>query len=99
MDERIDSIIDVLKNLGAGYMGMANYQSSLGSYEEAILQLQKRQSDKKVMENTRLAKILYNMGLVYRKMGNIEKVSTAHNEGQTILQPCCHIDCRVHNPD
>lgn len=32
IEERIDSIIDVLKNLGAGYMGVENYQSSLENY-------------------------------------------------------------------
>lgn len=36
MDERIDCIIDILKNLGAGYMGTEDYKNSLENYHEAI---------------------------------------------------------------
>ncbi|CAD8098168.1 unnamed protein product [Paramecium sonneborni] len=64
VDERFDSMADILKNLGASYMGIQKYDKALEHYKEGIEHLKKRNDN----EKTRLAKIYYNMGLVYRKM-------------------------------
>lgn len=63
VDEKFDSMADILKNLGASYMGIQKYDKALEHYKEGIEFLMKRNDN----ESTRMAKIYYNMGLVYRK--------------------------------
>ena len=73
LDERIDSLIDILKNLGAVYMEIAEYKKSMESFQEALQLLTKLKVQKTALE-CRQARIHYNMGLVFRKIGNTSKV-------------------------
>lgn len=60
---------DILKNLGAAYMSVSKYDKALENYKEGLDLLLKRNDN----ESTRLAKVYYNMGLVYRKMKDFKK--------------------------
>lgn len=60
---------DILKNLGAAYMSVSKYDKALENYKEGLDLLLKRNEN----ESTRLAKVYYNMGLVYRKMKDFKK--------------------------
>ena len=73
LEERIDILIDVLKNLGAAFMGNSNYKKSMESFSEALMLIDKVKTQDSNLWS-RKAKILYNMGLVYRKIGNVKKV-------------------------
>ena len=41
LEERIDVLIDVLKNLGAAFMGNSNYKKSMESFSEALMLIDK----------------------------------------------------------
>ncbi|CAD8085666.1 unnamed protein product [Paramecium primaurelia] len=81
VDERFDSMADILKNLGASYMGIQKYDKALEHYKEGIEFLMKRNDN----ESTRMAKIYYNMGLVYRKIKDFKSAEQYYQTAASLI--------------